>query len=577
MTAILLVLAAFAGDAREVDVGTWCTRGETLGAATVSRVQAHPEYERCWLSAEDGSMVAEIVPSDGVHSGQCEGGGRTLFPRPELVEGAVGRIPLEPLCARLRTAPPPPPLVFLPIGLAVAGVLALGGAGWLVRRRAGTAIAQVLLGLVVPLTTTSAALFNGGGAGWEKLRVGLGLARDAGWGPGYALWMRPAVALLGARPTAVFTTNLCFAALWPALAGAIGERLGGRRVGWGAAAAAALLPLHNSMARSESMHVSAATWGTLAVLGAIVACAEVGAEAAVGAAVAVTAAVAAIATRGDLGVVLPVIAAAGVLGPTVGARLRGALLAAVAGALALPWLQTGSGALVPGSAVTATRVFSALLPHFGPLAPSGGYLASLHASLTPAVWWVLAVGGLALAPRRPAAFAFAWASLAALPFLLKVEPTPDALRLQAFAQGGLVLLVGLAFRRAGWLAAALLLLGAATGPSLRGPGWLHRDESRFFLEVSELLPSGSVVRLEPSRPHGDAAAEVLSTVGPARWTVDPAERVDFEYRGPAPLPADAPAATDAAGSAPRRDFSAADVDGEPATRRWRVELHPVSP
>ncbi len=577
MTAILLVVAAFAGDVREVEAGTWCSRGERLGGASVSRVEVHPEFERCWLTAEDGAMVAEIVPSDGVHEGQCEGGGHTLFPRPELVEGAVGRIPLEPLCARLQATPTATPLPLLPIALAVAGLLSLGGAGWLLRRRAGTAFAQILLGLLVPLTTTPAALFDGGGAGWEKLRVGLGLARDAGWGPGYALWMRPAVALLGARPVAVFSTNLVFAALWPAFIGAIGERIGGRRVGWGAAAAAALLPLHNTMARSEAMHVSAVTWGTLAVFGAIVACAETGAQAAIGAGVAGMAAVAATATRGDLGVVLPVIAAAGVFGPTPRVRLRGAGIATVAGALSLPWLHTESGALVPGSSVTATRLFSALLPHFGPLAPSGGYLASLHASLTPPVWWALAVAAILLAPRRPVLFAVAWAAVAGLPFLLKVEPAPDALRLQAFAQGGLVLLLGLAFSRASWAAAVLLLVGVATGPSLRGPTWLHREEWRFFIELSERLPSGSVVRLDPGRPHGDAAAEVLSTAGGVRWTADPAARVDWEYRGAAPLASAAEEGPVQTGLAPTRACLATDVDGEPALRRWRLELHPVSP
>lgn len=577
MTAILLVVAAFAGEVREVDAGSWCSRGELLGTATVSRVEVHSEFERCWLTAEDGAMVAEIVPSDGVHTGQCEGGGHTLFPRPELVAGAVGRIPLEPLCARLQATPAAAPLPLLPIAVAVAGLLALGGACWLLGRRAGTSIPQLLLGLLVPLTTTTPALFDGGGAGWEKLRVGLGLARDAAWGPGYALWMRPAVALVGARPEAVFATNLCFAALWPALVGAIGERLGGRRAGWGAAVAAAVLPIHTAMARSEAMHVSAVTWGTLAVLGAIVAVAGVGTEAAVGAGLAVTAAVAAIATRGDLAVVLPVIAAAGILGTTTQARVRGFLLAAVAAALSTPWLHTDSGALVPGSPVTATRVFAALLPHFGALTPSGGYLVSLHGSLTPAAWWILGFGVFFLAPRRPAVFALTWAALAALPFLLKVEPAPDALRLQAFAQGGLALMVGLTFQRAWGVGAVVLALGLLTGPGLQGPAWLHREEWRFFEDVSGRLPPGSVVRLDPSRPHGDAAAEVLSTVGPIRWTVDPAARVSWEYRGPAPLSPDATEVPVIEGSSPVSDAMAVDVDGAPTAQRWRLELHPVSP
>lgn len=562
---------AFADGPVPVAAGTWCARDEQLGAATVVRVEQHPEFERCWLSAADGGMVAEIVVTDPAHAGQCSGGGHTLFPRPELVEGPVGRIDLAPLCARLteRGGGAGAAAGGGAVAAGVAGVVALAGLAGLVRRRAGAFAVRAILGLLAAVLLTSPALFDGGDAGYEKLLVAMGLSHAAGWGPGYAVWMRPAVRLLGATPEAIFTTNLAFAALWPAVLGEVAERLRGPRAGWATALVAALGPIHLAMAWSESMHVSAGTWGAIAVLGAVATGTPGRAEAALGAGVAATAAFAAGATRADVAVALPVVALAGALAASGARRAWGAAAAGAAGLALVPWLQTSSGALHSAAPVTPLRLFMALLPHFGDLTPSGGYLAALHTGLTPAVWAALALGAAVRARRGPALRAslilgVGWVLLGSLPFLLKVDPAPDALRLQAFAQGGVALVVGAAAAEAGAVGVALVVLGAALGPAPGGPAWVHREEWRFLGREVPTLPADAVVRLDAHRPHPDAFAAVMQTLGPATWTTDPEAAATLTYRGPQPAPDDA-APPPAARSATVR---ALDPDHDPHEQGW---------
>ena len=89
---------ALATEPAEVTVGTFGAVGDRLLSAQITRIVVHPEFERYWLVGDSGEMVAEVTRDDGAHQGLCSVAGRTLFPRPELVEGRVGRLALEPLC-----------------------------------------------------------------------------------------------------------------------------------------------------------------------------------------------------------------------------------------------------------------------------------------------------------------------------------------------------------------------------------------------------------------------------------------------------------------------------------------------
>ena len=508
----MTVLSAFAADPESIAAGEFASVGDRVGEASVVEVLKHPEFERVRLADATGAqMVAEIVRSDGVHHGQCEAGGRTLFPRPELVVGPVGRISLEPLCNRLaeRTVAAPS-RGWAAACLAVLGVGAALGGAWRLRGRSGLVMGVFGVALAVRWGLTQPALFNGGGAGYEKLLVGMGLSRASGWGDGYALWMVPGVRLLGAHPDAVFTTNLLFASVWPALVAAIGAREGGPRVGWAAGIAAAFLPIHTSMSWSEAQHVSAITWGTLALFAAR----ELREDRSYGsAALAAAAGIAAVATRADLIGVAPLVVT---LAWASGAK-RGWLPWAAGAAVAAGFAALGSGtagALRPRAAIDLAVIGSALLPRFGEPGPTSGFFLSAHAGFTPALWWPLAAFGLwASGGRR----ALAWALIAAAPFVLKVAPLPDAVRLQAFAQGGFVLLVALGVARLRFVGWGVLVLGMLFGPAATGPRWIHRDEYRFLAEEVPGLAATETVALPPGVPKAAAFVEVMQTLGPARW------------------------------------------------------------
>ncbi len=538
---------ALATEPAEVTVGTFGAVGDRLLSAQITRIVVHPEFERYWLVGDSGEMVAEVTRDDGAHQGLCSVAGRTLFPRPELVEGRVGRLALEPLCewmaagvGEVAVVEASAPTGATPAGrspgvrpaavvsamepapvsrgfVAVMAVAALALAAWLSRERRRLVGAAFVMALVVRMSLTTPALFNGGDAGYQKLLVALGLSRNESWGPGYALWMRPAVDLLGARPDAVFWTNLAFASAWPACLAWIVDRLVGRREAWAAAVVGGLLPVHVAISRSEAMHLSAVTWATLALVGAV----ELRRCERAGALLMAAAGVCAIATRPDMAALVPVLGfwLWGV--PGVGRWTGGAAI------LALLSFVVASG--VDGRALAGEPDTGALLalalPRFGEPGPSSGYFVAAHAGFTPWLWWAVAAVGVSAATglRREA---LALSILGAAPFVLKVTPLPDAARLQLFAQGGLVMLVAagaVRMGRVGWLVA---LGGVLTGPLLSGPVWQHREEWRFLARVVPGLPADAMVS---AGGRGTDFCELMQTLGPARWTE---EGATHRYRAP---------------------------------------------
>ncbi|GDX78718.1 hypothetical protein LBMAG42_05290 [Deltaproteobacteria bacterium] len=528
MIGLLAVTVAFAADPVSVETGTLASVGEALGTARVVEVLSHPEFERYRLEDEaGGQMVAEIAPFDGLHHGQCAGGGLALFPRPELVEGPVGAIHLEPLCERLAaSAALAPSEGWRTLSLALIGIAAALGGAWRLRAWPRLVAGTFLIAFAVRVGFTEPALFNGGGAGYEKLLVGIGLSHISTWGPGYAVWMRPGVWALGSRPEAVFLTNLLFSCAWPALIAAIGIREAGPRLGWGAGVAAALLPAHAALSWSEAMHVSGVTWATLALFAA----GEHREDRRWGSALlAAGAGIAAVATRADLVMVAPLIAVFAWQKGAVRAWLGvGAAVAVGASLLVVGGGELGGGvgarALVPGQGFDARSVLGALLPRFGEPGPSSGFFLWMHAGFTPILWWGLALHG-AKKGLGAGWRAAAWLLVASAPFVFKVAPLPDAMRLQLFAQGGLALIVGIGAARLGgrWGSAALFGGIAMFGLSrdfrgtFSGPAWAHRAEWLFLAEKVPTLGIDERVVLPPGVPKAAAFAQVMGTLGPARW------------------------------------------------------------
>ncbi len=526
---VLALGYALATEPAEVTAGTLGAVGDRLSSGQITRVVMHPEFERYWLVGDSGEMVAELTRDDGVHQGLCSVAGRTLFPRPELVEGKVGRIALEPLCGRMTAgvvgapaaaqAPEAAGQAPEAVGVVAPGGTVFPGRGGL----AGLAVVALLLathlsrtrrillagsfvaGLVVRITLTTPTLFNGGDAGYEKLRVALRLTRNEGWGPAYGLWMRPAVEFFGPRPEAVFWTNLLFACAWPALVAWCVDRLVGRREAWAAAMVGAALPVHVAISWSEAMHVSAVTWATLALVGAV----ELRRGERAGALLMATAGICAIATRADLGglaLVLPF----WLWGLPRGERwLGGAALGAI---VAVTVGVAGDGrALVQD--VDLGALSALLVPRFGVPAGASGFFVWAHAGFTPWLWWALAALGLSVAGLRREAITLV--VLAAAPLVFKVSPLPDAMRLQLLAQGGLVMLVAVGLVRAGRWGWLVLGCGVLLGPPLSGPAWRHREEWKFLAGVVPTLPADAVVGVSA---RGEAFRDVMQALGPARWT-----------------------------------------------------------
>ena len=113
--------------------------------------------------------------------------------------------------------------------------------------------------------------------------------------------------------------------------------------------------------------------------------------------------------------------------------------------------------------------------------------------------------------------ALGWALLAAIPFVFKVAPLPDAVRLQAFAQGGFAMLVGIGLMHAGMAGWLILGLGTLLGSPLSAPRWAHRQEWAFLAKTVPTLAVTESVVLPPGVPKAAAFVGVMNTLGPAPW------------------------------------------------------------
>ncbi len=550
---ILFVVAgrASAADPVEVRQGLLAAVGDTLSSTVVTGILRHPEYERYTMRSGDGAaMVAELTLYDGVHQGVCEAGGLVIFPRPELVEGALAPVDLMPWCAALPAAASSgllgrsgvvlaaaPPEVALPgpvVGdasapwvsvpdavlvpaLRTCGWVAVGVGAWLLRGRALGLLLAAAVALVLRRLAIAPGLFNGAGASFEKLLLALGERGGGPYGPGFAVAMEPGVAILGATPAAVFSTNLGYACATVGLGYALVAReTRSRLAGWSAALALALSPPALVLSRSEAMHVSGVFFAVLAVFLAAHSRAERGRTrwaAALGAAAAATSAAW---IRPDLALAFPVAAAFALGTPTSWPAVVGL---AGAGAARVATVHQGGHELL-----RVERYFSldtwlhGLSPRFGQTDPGGGFALFADAGYTSPAWWVLAALGLWSSRGRPVALrALAWTLVATLPFVPKSWPLADALRLQLFGFTGLCVLVGLGAARLGRWGPLVVVVPLLGGLGRMQPRWATHQEWAFLAETVPALGDGTVV-VAPAYGHrNEAFRGVMERLGPARW------------------------------------------------------------
>ena len=543
MLVALLQTWALATEPVEIDHGLLANVGAALGSATVVRIEAHPEYERYWLLDESGrSFAAELTRTDGVHQGLCEAQGLVLFPRPELVHGELAPITVEPWCATLAQLTPgqakfvdrkselahaarwngfdSPALIALTSGswqwASACGAIALAALVWTVRKDLSRFAAVVGAAGALRMGLADPQIWNGSGAAYEKLLLAWGQMRGAPYGSGFESWMAPAVHLLGANFAAVSVTNLCFSSLTVGLmyrlavvltpaAWSPSERA---RFPFWVGAAAATLPVAVFLSRTEAMHISAVAFGVLAVL--LTAEARVGSwVAGVGA---VAAMLAALQTRPDLAMVaLPVVA--------FGFSRRAALLVLVAGAVAVGVaLSSEIPELVHFERLwSAQAAYRSMLPRVGPPGRETFFQLFLHASFTPAAWWGAAAIGAWAAPAALRWRLVAWIAVC-VPFLGKVMPLADAVRLQLFAQYGWVVLVGLGLTKLGVrLGLVVGVVAALVQCWLLPLRWAHHDEFDFLAEVVPSLPVEAHVRSQAFGHRNEGFVRVMQSLGPARW------------------------------------------------------------
>ncbi len=517
------IASAVAEDPRDVPAGEIAAVGDIIGYGRVVRVEVHSEYERYWVDSAGGTLPAELTTADPVHEGLCATHGLTIYPRYDLGSGKTDSIDLSPLCERLaasdarlrpRTGTPESPIqasagaVGRYLGaLAVVGLVA---ALTTIRRWTWRPIAIVVVALCVRLAVVSPGIFNGGGAGYEKLGIGLGWEWGTPYGPGFAVVMAPFVAVLGATPSSIFTGNLVVAALAPALLYVLVCRWARTdSPALAAAVALTLLPAHLALSRSEALHIPVTTL----LLAALVAAPAGGA----GGMAAVAATVAMVYTRPDA-LPLAVLPAALLWGNPSRFRLPfvGALVLGVLGRAST--LPVSTAVLQPETLLDAETLTHALTPRIGMPEPERAFQLFLHAGFTPPAWWALALVGMVCAPRALRWLAIATIALGTGAVVTKVWPLADAIRLQLPAQVGWALLVGYgvyALRRWGWL---LLLAGAAPYLWHAVPEYPQAREFRFLAETVPTLPADARIRFVSSASHAEKFRMVMESMGKARWS-----------------------------------------------------------
>ncbi len=436
----------------------------------------------------------------------------------------------------------PHALHVLVLAVALAAVWALAGPG----RRAVVGlgasarrelVAIALVGLLSRLVLSRRGLLIGPDAGFERVVLAWGQQLDHPvYGGGFAALFGLLQPLTGWHPDTLFRANLGLSAaavplLWAIARGVAPDRpLVARLAGVGLAT----LPVALKLAGSEVMQVSVATL-ELAAVAAVVGAQRVETPRPSAAGLAVAAAL-----FGGL---------------AVHVRPEAALFPLALGALGL-LAAPGRRAVAAGAAVGAALLAA---PHFIDGAPGAGvvrFSQLLHPgfwldALWPRLWWsdpgmgavvvdarvtpllvpVLAVCGVALGPRRPAAVGVVWWLATTAAVLPKAFPDVDALRLQLAGLAPALVLMGLgaaalldryadrprvAALARPWALPALLALLVAP----RIPWVLQRWATSWewsLMRGLDVAP-GEIVRFADHTSHGEAVGRVGAWLAPGtRW------------------------------------------------------------
>ena len=275
-------------------------------------------------------------------------------------------------------------------------------------------------------------VFNGGNAGYEKIRLALGQVQNNPYGDGFGWVLEPFFLLLGRTADTIFTANLCMSALSVGLVWAWVRREQGGRAAAAAAALVALLPVPVMLSRTEEMSVP------VVFLALIALCAASASRAAPRLShgwIAGWALGMALHVRPEAALLVPAVAFAALpdaplrnIGSRLPALLTAALLIGAAVWLRLP-MDTGQQVLQWRKLLELDTLLHIWLPLTDYRSVSA-FQTALHLRLTPPLLPLLALFGIAAVPRADRLrMAGMWAVLT-LPVVIKAWPLADAIRLQ---------------------------------------------------------------------------------------------------------------------------------------------------
>lgn len=551
----LLVALQASAASPEGGSGALAASGEALGDTIVVGVELHAEYERYALRLRDGRVVlAEMTTGAG---GLCDAGGLTIFPRADL-SGVNDTTGMSVLCDRLAVRRPTlrgrrggeqvpaeaseggspglvevlSPMRWTPIHLALALLVAL--ALPLLR------LDRMLLGvtaasLALRLWAAPWGIANGALAGYEKLVLARGTVFDPPYGQGWGAIM----SLAPGWPDSVFLVNLGLAVLAAPLLTAIVRREVGAHAGLAAGLLFAFLPTHIGVSASETMHVPTLTLALISVLaaGAFARGGGVG----VGLIGAIAAGIAVHVRPDALPFLLVPVAWASfpARGTTRGTVLARSVRLGVP-ALALAWLvglrmQSLGGS--PGGLIGIPGL-DVLLPRVGEPLAARSFQLFLHAGFTPPVLWGLALVGMGalIRGRRPGLLALLllWIVVTTMPFMTKVYPLVDAVRLQLGGQAPWVALAGIGVVAlpgsflARWALPAALLTFL---PYLPVRPWVQTQEWQFLRQNVPDIPADVRVQYDGRAQRAGAFAAVMQHIGPARWSDEAPTEGGLRYVG----------------------------------------------
>ncbi|MES2640405.1 MAG: hypothetical protein V4850_13010 [Myxococcota bacterium] len=546
---LLFVVHAFAG-VPEGGAGALATTGDPLGDTIVAGVEVHPEFERYALRLPDGRVaLAEMTTGAG---GLCDVGALTIFPRADL-SGVNDTTGMDALCERLAARKPTlrtrregrtteagggspglvevqSPMRWTPIHLAL-GLLALLALPLL--RLDRMLVGVTAASLLARLWAAPRGVTNGALAGYEKLVLARGSVVDPPYGQGWGAIM----GLAPGWPDSVFLVDLGFAVLAAPLLAAIVRREAGTWAGLSAGLLFALLPTHIGVSATETMHVAPLTFGLLSVLAAGSFArgggARVGVVAALAAGIAVN-------VRPDAlpFVVVPVLlAASGVVsrGPADDRTLLQRVMPLALPALALAWLVGTRLRSLGGSPGGLTELpgLEVLLPRFGEPVAAKAFQLFWHTGFSPPVAAGLALVGIGvlLRGRRLALLGLLllWVVVTTIPFTTKVFPLVDAVRLQLAGQAPWIALAGIGVAALPRWALPMALLTFL--PYLPVRPWVQTQEWQFLRETVPDIPADMRVQYDGRAQRAEAFAAVMQTIGPARWSDQPAPEGGLRYVG----------------------------------------------